>query len=61
MKLTNDNCTVPYAFFVLFPGTGAGGNGKYLPITLRIAIYFEVISPSQNQQNDKLIILDMNK
>jgi len=49
MKLTNDNCTVPYAFFVLFAGTGVGGSGKYLPMTLRIAMYFEVISPSQNQ------------
>lgn len=46
MKLTNDNVTFPYTFLVLFPGTGVEGNGRYSPITLRIAIYFEVISPS---------------
>jgi hypothetical protein len=44
-KLTNDKRTLPYAFFVLFAGTGVGGNGEYLLIKVRMAIYFEVISP----------------
>ncbi len=45
IRLTNDNWTLPYAFFVLLPGTGIDGSGKYLPIKVRMAVYFEVISP----------------
>jgi hypothetical protein len=45
---------------VLFVGIGVVGNGKYLPMTDRIAINFEVISPTQKEDINQLTIFDMN-